>query len=59
MSDLIKALEGKKTYITAAVAAVFAFLQAIGYPIPEWVFILLGALGITTTRAAIASIAKK
>lgn len=55
MADLLKALEGKKTYITAAITAVLAFLQAIGYPIPEYVYALLAALGLTTLRAAVAA----
>jgi hypothetical protein len=44
---------GKKTYITAAVAAVCAVLQANGVMIPEWVYALLAAVGITFVRAAI------
>lgn len=47
-------LNGKKTYIIAAVAGALAVAQALGYPIPDYVYAVLGALGLTTTRAAIA-----
>lgn len=53
MSGLIAFLEGKKTYITAIVAAGLAVAQALGYPIPEWVYALLGAVGLATLRVAI------
>ncbi len=46
-------LNGKKTYIVAFVAAGLAAAQALGYPIPEYVYVILGALGLITTRAAI------
>lgn len=46
-------LEGKKTYIVAALAAAGAVAQAFGYVIPEYVFILLGAAGFGSVRAAI------
>jgi hypothetical protein len=46
-------LEGKKTYIVAALAAAGAVAQAFGYVIPEYVFILLGAAGFGAVRSAI------
>lgn len=49
-------LEGKKTYIVALVAAVVAAAQALGYVIPDWVFPLLGALGLGTMRQALARV---
>lgn len=49
----MKFLSGKKTYIVAALAAAGAVAQALGYVIPEYVFILLGAAGFGSVRAAI------
>ena len=46
-------LKGKKTYLVALVAAAVAAANALGYPVPEWVFILLGAGGLGAVRAAI------
>ena len=46
-------LSGKKTYLIALIAALIAAAQALGYPVPEWVYPLLAAAGLTTTRAAI------
>ena len=45
---------GKKTYIVALVAGISAVATALGYPIPEWVWPLLGALGLGSVRAAVA-----
>lgn len=53
MGKLIAWLKGKKSYIVAIVTAVCAGLSAIGVVIPEWVYLLLGALGIGAVRAAI------
>ena len=49
----MKFLAGKKTYIVAALAAAGAVAQALGYVIPEYVFILLGAAGFGAVRNAI------
>ena len=46
-------LAGKKTYIVAVLAAAGAVAQALGYTIPEYVFILLGAAGFGAVRSAI------
>ena len=48
-------LNGKKTYIVALATAALAFAQAMGYPIPEWVYGVLGALGLGTLRAGVAN----
>lgn len=53
MNKLLTFLEGKKTYIIAFATAAVAFAQVMGIVIPEWVFPLLGAAGITTMRSAI------
>jgi hypothetical protein len=53
MAKLIEWLKGKKTYIVAIVAAVTGVLQAFGVVIPEYVYAVLAALGISAVRAAI------
>jgi hypothetical protein len=53
MNNVITFLEGKKTYIVAFVSAAIAFSQALGVVIPEWVFPLLGAAGLSAVRASI------
>ena len=50
---MLSKLKGKKTYIIAALAGAGAVAQALGYVIPEYVFILLGAAGFGTVRSAI------
>jgi hypothetical protein len=34
-------------------AAALAFAQAMGWPVPEFVYVILGACGFATVRAAI------
>tara|TARA_R110000868_G_scaffold19473_4_gene83761 strand:- start:1826 stop:1987 length:162 start_codon:yes stop_codon:yes gene_type:complete len=46
-------LKGKKTYVVAAVAAGGAVAQAFGIVIPEYVWILLSAAGLSAVRRAI------
>ena len=46
-------LEGKKTYIAAAIAAAVAGAQALGYVVPDYVLTLLGAFGLYGVRSAI------
>ena len=53
MSDIFKLLKGKRTYIVAAVTFTLGGLQAVGYPVPEWVYPLLGPAGLTTLRAGL------
>ena len=48
-------LTGKKTYIVALIAGVIAAAQSLGYVIPEWVFPLLAAAGLTSVRMALKS----
>ena len=50
---MLAKLQGKKTYIVAVLAAAGAVAQALGYVIPEYVFILLGAAGFGAVRSAI------
>jgi hypothetical protein len=44
---------GKKTYIVAALAALGAVASALGYPVPEWAWLLLNAAGLGAVRQAI------
>jgi len=51
--QMLNWITGKKTYIVAVAVFVLGGLQASGIAIPEYVYVLLGALGITTLRAAV------
>lgn len=53
MDKILTFLDGKKTYITAALIGIGAAATALGYSIPEWVWMLLSALGLGSVRAAI------
>lgn len=53
MTKLLEILNGKKTYIIMAISFTAAGLEAIGHPIPEFVWPMLGALGLGTLRAAV------
>lgn len=53
MTKILDFVRGKRTYIVAGVTFIMGGLQAIGYPIPEYVFVLLGATGLYTVRKAI------
>jgi hypothetical protein len=53
MGDFITFLQGKKTYVVAFLAAATAGAQALGYHVPNWVYMLEGALGLATVRVAI------
>lgn len=50
MNTIIGFFKGKKTYITAAILFTLGGLQAVGYPVPEFVYGLLGAAGLTFSR---------
>lgn len=50
---MIEAMNGKKTYIVAILAASGAAAQAMGYHIPDYVWPLLGALGLGAVRSAL------
>lgn len=52
---MLKALEGKKTYLAAAVAAAVAAAQVLGYEVPEYALTLLAAFGLYGVRSAIAA----
>lgn len=46
-------LKGKKTFIVSAVGVALAVAEYFGVHIPQPAYIILGALGFTTTRLAI------
>jgi len=50
---MLKALDGKKTYLAAAIAAGIAAAQVLGYEVPDYVLTLLGAFGLYGVRSAI------
>ena len=52
--NILNFLRGKKTYICAAVIAVCAGLQSLGYgDTPEWVYIALAALTGISRRVVV------
>ena len=55
LSKIEAFLKGKKTYVVAALIAGLSGYMALhpGFIIPEWVWTLLGALGLGTVRSAI------
>ena len=53
MGSIVSFLDGKKSYIVAAMAGAAAVAQALGYTIPDYVWTLLGALGLGAVRNAL------
>ena len=53
MEKVLDFLNGKKTYIVAAVIAITAGVQALGYTVTEWVYVLESALGLGAVRVGI------
>lgn len=53
MSKFLEFIDGKKTYITAIAVFVCGGLMALGVEIPEFVWVVLGALGLTGVRSAL------
>ncbi len=56
--NLLTWIKGKRTYIVASVMAALAFADAMGWPVPEWVYLVLTATGLYTARKAVANNAK-
>jgi hypothetical protein len=56
MPSITTFLAGKKTYIIAFVVALLAGAQALGYTIPEYVYVLLSAAGLGSFRSALNNI---
>jgi len=55
--SIVNWLKGRKTYIAAIAAFVLGGLAAIGYPAPEWVYVVLAALGLGALRAGLQKVA--
>nr|AGF93096.1 hypothetical protein FLSS-17_0004 [uncultured organism] len=55
-TKLRKALDGKKTYISAAIFGLLGALKWYGIEIPTFTWPLLTAVGMGSTRAAIKKI---
>ena len=53
MQNFFSLLQGKKTYIVAAVAASTAAAQALGVTIPDFVYTIEAALGLGALRVAV------
>lgn len=53
ITTVLEFINGKKTYIIAAVVGLEAAAQYLGYPIPSWVQSLTAALGLGAVRSAI------
>ena len=53
MQGILEWLDGRKTYLVAGLIGVGAAATALGYIIPEWVWLLLGAIGLGSVRDAI------
>lgn len=52
--NIFNFLQGKKTYVVAALTAAVASAQALGYDIPPFILTALGATGLCTVRMGIA-----
>jgi hypothetical protein len=50
---MIEWLKGKKSYIVWTVTFILAGLKGVGVEVPAWVILMLGSLGMVTTRAGI------
>lgn len=50
---MLNIIKGKKTYLVCALAAAGAVAQALGYVIPEYIWILLSAAGLGAVRNSI------
>ena len=53
MDKIMEWLSGKKTYIVVILIGVVASAQAYGIVIPEYVWGILGALGLGAVRSGI------
>ncbi len=56
MGKILALVDGYKSYIVAGLIGIGAAAQALGYHIPDWVWPLLGSLGLGTVRSAIGKV---
>lgn len=52
ISKIMAFLDGKKSYIVAILTGILGIVSAY-HPIPEYVWVLLGALGLGAVRSSI------
>lgn len=52
-NELREALAGKKTYIISILAGILGTLKLMGYPIPPWIWPILGAFDFAAVKAAV------
>lgn len=52
-NELRAALAGKKTYIISTLAGILGALKLMGYPIPPWIWPILGAFELDAVKAAV------
>ena len=53
LATLDKLLQGKKTYIIAIIVGILAALNYMGIVVPEYVYLILSALGLGAVRSGI------
>jgi hypothetical protein len=53
VTQLMNWLLTHKTYVVAVVTAGLGIAAGLGYPAPEWVYVVLAALGVGAVRAAV------
>jgi hypothetical protein len=53
MTGLLDFFQGKKSYLIAFAAAATGAAQAMGYTIPDWIYVLEASLFGFSVRAAI------
>jgi len=56
MKKVLEFLDGYKSFIVAVTVGILAGLQSYGIVIPEYVYAILGALGLGTIRHAISKL---
>ncbi len=56
MLSLIDWLKGKKSYITAALIVSGGIAVYFGVVIPEWIWLILGGLGVGFVRAGVGKV---
>jgi hypothetical protein len=56
MKAVLDYVDGHKTYIVAGLIGIHAVVQALGYPIPDWVYTLEAAAGLGAVRSAIGKV---
>ena len=58
MQKILEWLDGKKTYIVAVLVGLGAVATSLGWSIPDWVWLLLGAIGLGAVRDAVKKLEK-